>query len=118
LLTNVASENYIVDDIIEVYENKKFDAIQSAADEEAQLLLKEKEYLGFGDNEFRIKPKLYLNTLNATIPTEYAAKDGETIEEYVDRVGIISTPFGIQYFPDTVDVSSLTFKKNLGQNNE
>tara|TARA_R100000995_G_C3484650_1_gene126457 strand:+ start:10656 stop:12500 length:1845 start_codon:yes stop_codon:yes gene_type:complete len=118
LLTNVASENYIVDEIIEVYENKKFDAIQSAADEEAQLLLKDKKYLGFGENEFRIKPKLYLNTLNATIPTEYAAIDGETIEEYVNRVGVISTPFGIQYFPDTVDVSSLTFKKNLGQNNE
>ena len=81
-------------------------------------MLKQKEYLGFGDNEFRIKPALYLNTLNATIPTEYAAKDGETIEDYVNRVGVISTPFGIQYFPDTVDVSSLTFKKNLGQNNE
>ena len=118
LLTNVASDNYIVDDIIEVYENKKFEAIESAAEQEAQEMLKEKEYLGFGDNEFRIKPALYLNTLNATIPTEYAARDGETIEEYVDRVGVISTPFGIQYFPDTVDVSSLTFKKNLGQNNE
>jgi hypothetical protein len=118
LLTNVASENYIVDEIIEVYENKKFDAIQSAADQEAQLLLKDKKYLGFGDNEFRIKPALYLNTLNATIPTEYAARDGETIEEYVNRVGVISTPFGIQYFPDTVNVGSLTFKKNLGQNNE
>ena len=118
LLTNVASDNYIVDDIIEVYENKKFEAIESAAEQEAQEMLKEKKYLGFGDNEFRIKPALYLNTLNATIPAEYAAKDGETIEEYVDRVGVISTPFGIQYFPDTVDVSSLTFKKNLGQNNE
>jgi len=108
---NRKSPEYVIDNLVEVYKERKFENIKTRDEEAAKSLLQSYgDFIGFGQ-DFRIRPTEYLKSFDYEVPTELKAKDGETITEYFTRIeslkGVKGSKFGITYLPDTVDVSSL-----------
>lgn len=108
---NRKSPEYVIDNLVEVYNDRKFEQVKNRDEQMAKGLLESYgDFIGFGQ-DFRIRPTEYLNTLNYEVPTELKARDGETITEYFTRIedleNVKGSKFGITYLPDTLDVSSL-----------